>query len=115
MGELRAKAEGNLMVKKSGKLFECIECGMKYKNKDWAQKCENWCKEHHTCHIEIIKHAIQEWKKIIVIKIFRCTNVIAQWWPDDVTELNVERWANWEQSFKFLIYHKMIYESGFES
>ncbi|MDO8537612.1 MAG: hypothetical protein Q7S21_01885 [archaeon] len=59
MGELRA-IKGNKMAKKTEKFFECNECGMKFKEKTWAQKCENWCKKHHTCHIEIIKHAIEE-------------------------------------------------------
>lgn len=44
-------------------LYQCSECGFKYESKEWAQKCETWCKEHHTCNIEIISHAIAESEK----------------------------------------------------
>lgn len=40
------------------KLHSCPECGMRYADKAWAEKCEAWCKEHHTCHLEIIQHAV---------------------------------------------------------
>ncbi len=31
---------------------------MQYEDKGWAEKCEAWCKEHHSCHIEITSHAV---------------------------------------------------------
>ena len=40
------------------KTFVCSECGMQYADKEWAQKCSSWCKEHHSCNLEITKHAI---------------------------------------------------------
>ena len=46
-------------IKKNGDtLYLCEECGMAYKEKEWAQKCQAWCKEHHTCNLEIIEHAV---------------------------------------------------------
>lgn len=39
------------------KLYQCEECGLKYPQKEWAEKCEAWCKEHKSCNLEIIKHA----------------------------------------------------------
>jgi len=39
--------------------FQCEICGFYYDKKKWAEKCEKWCKEHHSCNIEITKHAIQ--------------------------------------------------------
>ena len=45
---------------KNKELYQCEECNLKYENKEWAQKCEAWCKEHHSCNLEIIKQAIQE-------------------------------------------------------
>ena len=39
--------------------YKCPECGMRYTDKVWAEKCEAWCKEHHTCNIEIIQHAVE--------------------------------------------------------
>lgn len=39
--------------------YECAECGMRYVDKEWAEKCKAWCSEHHTCNIEIIQHAVK--------------------------------------------------------
>ena len=41
------------------KLYQCPECGLHYEEKEWAEKCEAWCREHHTCNIEITSHAIE--------------------------------------------------------
>ncbi len=50
------------MVKQTKKgdkdLYICEECGFYYKEKEWAEKCESWCKEHHGCNLEITKHAV---------------------------------------------------------
>ena len=53
------------MVKKitdrrNKELYQCEECALKYEDKEWALKCEAWCKEHHSCNLEIIKQAVQE-------------------------------------------------------
>lgn len=40
--------------------WQCEECGFKYGNKEWAEKCEDWCREHQSCNLEITQHAIQE-------------------------------------------------------
>jgi len=45
-------------IKNSKKNFICEECGFAYKEKEWVEKCEKWCKEHHSCNIEITKHAL---------------------------------------------------------
>lgn len=39
------------------KFYPCGLCGLKYREKEWAEKCEAWCKEHQSCNIEITKHA----------------------------------------------------------
>ncbi len=41
------------------KLYKCPECGLEYKEKEWAEKCEQWCKEHKSCNLEITKHAVK--------------------------------------------------------
>lgn len=41
------------------KFYHCEECGMRYRDRSWAEKCEAWCKEHHTCNLEIIQHAVE--------------------------------------------------------
>lgn len=47
---------------KKNELFKCPECGLKYKEKEWVEKCEAWCKEHHSCSLEITKHAIKTYE-----------------------------------------------------
>lgn len=36
--------------------YTCKECGFIYESKEWAQKCEDWCKEKQSCNLDIIKH-----------------------------------------------------------
>jgi len=43
---------------KTEKVFACTECDMSYKEVEWANKCTAWCKEHHSCNMEITKHAV---------------------------------------------------------
>ena len=45
------------------KVYTCLECGLSYINKDLAKKCEDWCKQHDSCNLEITKHAVNK-KKI---------------------------------------------------
>ncbi len=45
---------------KGEKVFACTECGMSYKEVEWANKCAAWCKEHHgSCNVEITKHSVK--------------------------------------------------------
>ena len=45
-------------IKQDGNtLYVCEECGMAYEEKEWAQKCQEWCHEHHSCNLEIMEHA----------------------------------------------------------
>ncbi len=51
----------NLADKKENEgLYQCPECGLYYKEKQWAEKCEVWCGKYKSCNIEIIKHAINK-------------------------------------------------------
>jgi len=45
------------VIKEDRELCRCEECGFEYKEKELAEKCEAWCKEHQSCNIEITKHA----------------------------------------------------------
>ena len=40
----------------------CPECGLHYEDKKQAEKCETWCKEHHSCSLEITSHAVENKK-----------------------------------------------------
>ncbi len=47
------------MVKQEKKLFVCAECGMKYRNEEFAKKCENYCRENQACNLDIVKHSVE--------------------------------------------------------
>lgn len=48
-------------IEKNGKLyFQCEECKFLYSDREWAEKCEAWCKEHDSCNVEITGHAVSE-------------------------------------------------------
>jgi hypothetical protein len=40
-------------------VFQCPACKMSYKDKKWADACFAWCKEHHSCNLEIMEHAVK--------------------------------------------------------
>ncbi len=47
------------LVQQGGKTYhQCGECKLLYPKKQLAVECETWCREHGTCNIEIVKHAI---------------------------------------------------------
>ena len=48
---------------KNQKLYQCPECGFHYTEKDWAEKCEAWCREHKSCNIEITANAKENKKQ----------------------------------------------------
>ncbi len=40
------------------RVYQCQDCKLYYKDKRWAEKCEEWCLAHHTCNIAITKHKL---------------------------------------------------------
>jgi hypothetical protein len=48
------------MVKENEKCFYCEECEMGYEEKKKACECEDHCKKHKACNLEIMKHAIKK-------------------------------------------------------
>ena len=46
-------------IKDNKKYYICEECDFAYESKEIAEKCQSWCKEHHSCNIEITKHAMK--------------------------------------------------------
>ena len=46
------------MTKNDQQYYKCKECGFRYKDKEWAEKCEAWCKKHQSCNLEIIAHGM---------------------------------------------------------
>ncbi len=47
------------MVREINNLYECEECLLKYKDKEYAEKCEKWCKKYKSCNLEITKFAVK--------------------------------------------------------
>lgn len=50
------------MNEKNDLLHKCQECGLEYKEKEFAEKCEKWCKENKSCNLEITKHAVNKYE-----------------------------------------------------
>ena len=46
--------------KTDDRLYKCPECGLEYKEKEWAEKCEAWCKKYQSCNLEITEHALKD-------------------------------------------------------
>jgi hypothetical protein len=47
------------VAKSEGKtVFICEECGLAYEQKEWAEKCQQWCRENQSCNLEIIQHSV---------------------------------------------------------
>jgi len=38
---------------------KCSICGFFYKEKQLAQKCEDFCKANRSCSLEVTKHAVK--------------------------------------------------------
>lgn len=44
-------------LKKNNKdIYQCEVCGYQYEEKEWAEKCESWCKKNNSCNLEIISY-----------------------------------------------------------
>lgn len=62
-------------LEENGKqIYQCEECGLCYRDRTWAEQCEAWCKEYHTCNIDIISHAQPEehpwWERAIIYEMY---------------------------------------------
>ncbi|KKL94077.1 hypothetical protein LCGC14_1868260 [marine sediment metagenome] len=40
--------------------YTCEACGLKYEEREWRDKCQEWCERTHSCNLEIIEHAVKE-------------------------------------------------------
>lgn len=38
--------------------YQCEECHLLYESKEFAEKCQAWCREHRSCNVDIIKYAV---------------------------------------------------------
>ncbi len=82
------------MEENNKNLYQCKECGLHYKDKATAEKCEAWCKEHKTCNVEITKEAdenkiekpndLEEYKK-------KCEEYLNNWKRERADFLNYKK------------------------
>jgi len=47
------------LIKNKKIYYICEECNFAYLSSKTANECENWCREHHSCSLEITKHAVE--------------------------------------------------------
>ena len=45
-------------VFKGQPVFLCDVCGLAFRTRDWAMKCEAWCSTHQSCNLAIAEHAV---------------------------------------------------------
>ncbi len=46
-------------ISESGeRLFICEVCGFAYEEKSWAEMCEEYCRKHNACSLDIARHAV---------------------------------------------------------
>ena len=40
--------------------YYCEECKLVFEDKNWAEKCEEWCKENNSCNMQVTSHSIKK-------------------------------------------------------
>ncbi|MEK6845892.1 MAG: hypothetical protein AABY26_03980 [Nanoarchaeota archaeon] len=48
------------MKELKGDTYKCKECGLVYREKSTAGKCQAWCKKYKSCNLKITKDAINK-------------------------------------------------------
>ncbi len=46
-------------INDGNKCYYCEECNLIYLNKKKAYECEEWCRKHKSCSLEITKYALK--------------------------------------------------------
>lgn len=46
------------MVTETDNLYQCDECGLRYEDREIAEECERFCREHNACNTEIIGQSV---------------------------------------------------------
>ena len=49
----------NEIMRTQNKIYICKECGLSYTKMKKAGECENWCKKHKSCNLQITKYALK--------------------------------------------------------
>ena len=40
------------------RVYQCDDCKLIYKDKRFAEQCEEWCTVHHSCNLAITKNKL---------------------------------------------------------
>ncbi len=48
-------------------LYQCKICGLHYRQKKIALRCQNYCQKHQSCSLEITKKSVERNKTSIAI------------------------------------------------
>ncbi len=46
-------------MSKKKQVYQCPECGLHYRQQQIAKQCEEYCKTHNACSMEIASHAVE--------------------------------------------------------
>ncbi len=44
-------------------LYQCRECGFHYFIQSKAKECQDWCRKHKSCNLEIVQEAVENLKR----------------------------------------------------
>ena len=47
------------IIRNNKKYFQCEACEFYYEEKEWAEKCEAFCKKYNACSMDITKHSVK--------------------------------------------------------
>ena len=46
-------------------IFQCPKCGLHYHQQQIAKQCEEYCKAHNACSVEIMRYAVERQPKAV--------------------------------------------------
>jgi len=59
------------IIEKDNKTYyQCEECEHIYETEELSNKCEEWCKKHKSCNLEIVKESVNVKEKINFKQLF---------------------------------------------
>lgn len=47
-----------VVVVRGERFYACGECGLIYTSRGLAEECEEWCREHGTCNVDLSRQSI---------------------------------------------------------
>ena len=47
------------LIKNRKRYYQCKICGLVYRNKEYADKCEAWCSKNKSCNLNIAQHSLK--------------------------------------------------------